>query len=173
MLCGGTSCICYGSSQHCLWSPHMRNVSLPGSLPLLYVCLVELLLLPESECQNLAFSEIPDMWVTAIVSRKTEKCWIHWLLLTPLLTMQCCSFWHTAALHNTSFFFSSFLWKRIIVLMGLCVTAASFTVAQSSLPRDTELLEYWVSDRFWICLGIYHLHGAIVLCNKFSLSTCL
>lgn len=137
MLCGGTSCICYGSSQHCLWSPHMRNVSLPGSLPLLYVCLVELLLLPESECQNVAFSEIPDMWVTAIVARKTEKCWIHWLLLTPLLTMQCCSFWHTAALHNTSFF-SFFSVKKNYRAYGSVCNC-------SLIHRCTEL----ASQRHW------------------------
>lgn len=106
MLCGGTSSICYSSLQHCLWSLHMRNILLPGSLPLLYVCLVELLHLPESECWDVAFSEIPDMWVTARVAQNPEKCWTLCLLPTTLLSMQCCSFWHTAGLHNTIFFFS-------------------------------------------------------------------
>lgn len=107
MLCGGTSSICYSSLQHCLWSLHMRNILLPGSVPLLYVCLVELLHLPESECWDVAFSEIPDMWVTARVAQNPEKCWTLCLLPTTLLSMQCCSFWHTAGLHNTFFFFFS------------------------------------------------------------------
>lgn len=169
MLCGGTSSICYSSLQHCLWSLHMRNILLPGSVPLLYVCLVELLHLPESECWDVAFSEIPDMWVTARVAQNPEKCWTLCLLPTTLLSMQCCSFWHTAGLHNTFFF--SFLWKWIIVLTSLCVIAASFTIGQNTLPTDTELLEYLVSDRFWVWLGVYHLHGTTVLCNKFLLST--
>lgn len=72
-------------------------------------------------------------------SKKNSKCWIHWLLPTQLLSMQCCCFWHTSVLHNTFVFFISLHWEQVIVLMGLCVTGASFTIAQSTVPRHSEL----------------------------------
>lgn len=77
MLWGATSCICHTALQLGL---------LPRSLPSLYVCVVELLLLPELVCWNVDFSEIPGMWISARVARKTASfeyircfqlsCWV-------------------------------------------------------------------------------------------------
>lgn len=72
-------------------------------------------------------------------SKKNSKCWIHWLLPTQLLSMQCCCFWQAAVLHNTFVFFFSLCWEQVIVLMGLCVSGASFSMAQSTVPRVSEL----------------------------------
>lgn len=72
-------------------------------------------------------------------SKKNSKCWIHWLLPTQLLSVQCCCFWHAAVLHCAFIVFFSLPWEQVVVLLGLCVTGASFTIAQSSVSRDSEL----------------------------------
>lgn len=75
-------------------------------------------------------------------SKENSKCWIHWLLPTQLLSMQCC-FWHTAVLHNTFVFFFSLHWEQVIVLMGLCVTHSPLHRALSA-----ETLSWALGVRF-------------------------
>lgn len=125
MLWGATSCICHTALQLAL---------LPRSLPSLYVCVVELLLPPELVCWNVDFSEISGMWIRARVARKPARfeymrcfqlsCWVCNAVVSDIL-LSC-------------IIFCIFLFFALRYC-AYGVTGASFTIAQSTVPGDSEL----------------------------------
>lgn len=127
---------------------HGKHLSSRAIATALCMC-VALPSLPAAKCCTAAFLEWPDIWITARAARKTGKCWILWLHPSPLLSMQRCSFWHTAGLHNSVVFFT-FLWKWIILLICLCIIAALHTTEHTAQTLSCSSIKFHMgSECVW------------------------